>query len=48
MQPKKNICEQLVDNFLVSPRLLIRKASFTLEGLPFCDSFNFDYKLTFE
>jgi len=48
MQPKQNQVVQLVDNFLVSPRMLIRKASFTLEETPFCDSFNFDYKLTFE
>jgi len=48
MQPKTNKCSQQVETFFVSPKLIIRKSSFTLEGIPFSDSFNFDYKLTFE
>jgi hypothetical protein len=48
MQPKTNRCDQIVDTYFVSPRMIIRKALFKLDGIPFADSFNFEYKLTFE
>lgn len=48
MQPKQNSCEQVIDHFFISPRMIIRKARYNLEDVPFADSFNFDYQLTFE
>jgi hypothetical protein len=48
MQPKTNKVNQVVDIFYISPRMLIRKATHNLEGIPFADSFNFNYKLTLE
>lgn len=48
MQPKTNTCDQIVDTYFVSPRMIIRRALFKLDGIPFSDSFNFEYKITFE
>ena len=42
------MCKIDIDNFLVSPRKLIRKFTYKLEGVPYADSFNFDYMITFE
>lgn len=35
MQPKQNITNQSVDVIYVSPRMIIRRALFTLDGVPF-------------
>jgi hypothetical protein len=48
MQPKSNKTHIVVDTIYLSPRLIIRKISFGLEGVPFSDSFNFDAKFTYE
>lgn len=48
MQPKSNNCTVTCEHYLISPRLLVRKATFNNEGFPYADSFNMDYKLTFE
>lgn len=42
------MCKIEIDNFLVSPRKIIRKFTYKLEGVPYADSFNFDYLLTLE
>lgn len=48
MQPKTNKCNNFVENFIVSPRKIIRKALISNEGFPYADCFNMDYKLTLE
>lgn len=47
LQPKQNKCEDKVDIYFVSPRTIIRNSKTTLDAIPFCDSFNFECKLTF-
>ena len=48
MQPKYNKTNLTVDTIYISPRLMVRRIQFGLEGVPFADSFNFDVKFTFE
>jgi hypothetical protein len=48
MQPKAHKCEVSVDTFYVSPRMIIRRALFKNDSIPFADSFNFENKMTFE
>lgn len=46
MQPKQNKCVTTVDNFLVSPRMIIRRALLANEGFPYADCFTIEYKMT--
>jgi hypothetical protein len=48
MQPKSNKTNLTVDTIYLSPRMIIRRTQFGLEGVPFSDSFNFESKFTFE
>ena len=45
MQPKQNLCHITVDNYIISPRMIVRKATIANEGFPYADSFTIEYKM---
>ncbi|CDW77825.1 gram domain-containing protein [Stylonychia lemnae] len=46
MQPKTNKCMITCDNYLISPRMIIRRGVIANEGFPYADSFTIEYKMT--
>lgn len=46
MQPKQNKCNIAIDNFIISPRMIVRRALIQNEGFPYADCFTIEYKLT--